>query len=71
MNLVQRTGADFWRNYSEALETNLSSKQFLELDNGHGLEICFIAALDNLLTGLKENSIPDIFFAEVSLQQDY
>ena len=52
MNLVLRTGADFW-NGQENLET------------------CFIAALDNLLTGLKENSIPDIFFAEVSLQQDY
>ena len=31
------------------------------------LETCFIAALDNLLTGLKKNSIPDIFFPEVSL----
>ena len=36
--------------------------------NNARIQTCFIWALDNLLTGLRNNSIPDIFFPEVSVE---
>ena len=33
--------------------------------NNARLETCFIRALDNLLAGLKNKAIPDVFFPEV------
>ena len=33
--------------------------------NNARLETCFIRALDNLLSGLKNKAIPDVFFPEV------
>ena len=35
--------------------------------NNARIQTCFIWALDNLLTGLRNNLIPDIFFPEVSI----
>ena len=34
--------------------------------NNARVQTCFISALDNLLTEMRNNSIPDIFFPEVS-----
>ena len=36
--------------------------------NNKRLQTCFILALDNLREGLRNNSIPDIFFPEVSFE---
>ena len=39
--------------------------------NDANLETCFIAALDNLLTGLKKNSICSPFYPEVCFEIKY
>ena len=39
--------------------------------NDGSLETCFIAALDNLLTGLKKNSICNPFYPEVCFEMKY
>ena len=57
MHLVLETDASFW-----------GPPDYYDFwDNGRVLT-CFISALDNLLTQLRNNSIPDIFFPEVCVK---